>query len=226
MTALAKNTQGNHRIHQENEANSALSNAVDEVDVGRRIRQLRRNSELSIRALAELSELNVNTLSLIENNKASPSVSTLQRIAIALQVPVAAFFETDSPKKNVVFQKAGQRPRAGFSYGVMEDLGAGLTLHGGQPLLIALEPGADSGMTPIVHTGIEFVYCLEGSLTYRIEDSEYLLDPGDSLVFEAHLPHHWGNADAGITRSLLILCPSDQNDRPTARHFVADKVLS
>ncbi len=204
---------------------SALMEGVDEVKVGERIRQLRRGGGLSIRTLAELSELNVNTLSLIENNKASPSVSTLQQIAVALRVPIAAFFETESPKKNLVFQKAGQRPRAEFSYGMLEDLGAGLTLRGGQPLLVVLQPGADSGPTPIVHTGFEFVYCLEGSLSYVIQDKNYLLMPGDSLIFEAHLPHRWGNTGATATRSLLILCPSDENDHPTERHFVTDKVL-
>ncbi len=226
MASLLKTALDHHRIQPENKTTPSQSDRVGEVDVGKRIRQLRRQSELSIRALAELSELNVNTLSLIENNKASPSVSTLQQIALGLHVPIAAFFETESPKRNLVFQKAGQRPRAEFSYGMLEDLGAGLTLHGGQPLLVALEPGADSGSTPIVHTGFEFVFCLEGSLSYVIEEKNYLLVPGDSLIFEAHLPHRWGNTGVTVTRSLLILCPSDENDHPTERHFVADKVLA
>lgn len=225
MAGLLKTALDTRRTWPDNQATSSPSDPVEEVDVAKRIRQLRRKSELSLRALAELSELNVNTLSLIENNKASPSVSTLQQIAIALRVPVAAFFETESPKRNLVFQKAGQRPGASFSYGMLEDLGAGLTLHGGQPLLVALEPGADSGPTPIVHTGIEFVFCLEGSLSYIVEEKNYPLMPGDSLIFEAHLPHRWGNAGATVTRSLLILCPSDENDHPTERHFVADKVV-
>jgi transcriptional regulator with XRE-family HTH domain len=221
MAYRLKTSPEGDRMQQENIVTPSPADVADEVDVGKRIRQLRKNSELSLRALAELSELNVNTLSLIENNKASPSVSTLQQIARALQVPIAAFFETASPKKNLVFQKAGQRPRAEFSYGMLEDLGAGLTLHGGQPLLVALEPGADSGPTPIVHTGFEFVYCLEGSLSYVIEEKNYPLMPGDSLIFEAHLPHRWGNTGATVTRSLLILCPSDENDDPTERHFLA-----
>ena len=226
MAGSLKTTLDGHRLQQENKATSSSPDGVEEVDVGKRIRQLRRKSELSLRALAELSKLNINTLSLIENNKASPSVSTLQQIALGLQVPIAAFFETESPKKNLVFQKAGQRPRAEFSYGTLGDLGAGLTLRGGQPLLVALEPGADSGPTPIVHTGFEFVYCLEGSLSYVIEEKNYLLMPGDSLIFEAHLPHRWGNTGVTVTRSLLVLCPSDANDHPTERHFVADRVLA
>jgi len=193
--------------------------ASDAVDVGRQLRELRQGAGLSIRALAELSGLNVNTLSLIENGKTSPSVSTLQQLAEALEVPITAFFEITSPSKSVVFQKSNHRPRANFSHGTLEDLGAGLTLGNGQPLLVVLEPNADSGPTPIVHTGHEFVFCLEGCLQYSIGDQSYVLESGDSLLFEAHLPHCWENIGVTPSRSLLILCPTDENDRPTERHF-------
>jgi transcriptional regulator with XRE-family HTH domain len=189
------------------------------IDVGSQLRQLRTGRGLSIRALADLSGLNVNTLSLIENGKTSPSVSTLQQLAVALQVPITAFFESEPAQKNVVFQKAGQRPRAAFAHGTLEDLGAGLTLRGGQPLLVNLKPKAGSGKTPIVHTGQELVYCLGGLLAYTIEDQTYLLESGDSLIFEAHLPHRWENAGDTSSRSLLIICPTDDLDHPTDRHF-------
>ena len=174
---------------------------------------------LSIRALAEQSRLNVNTLSLIENGRTSPSVSTLQQLASALKVPITAFFETDIPKTNIAYQKTGQRHRAGFAHGTLEDLGSGLTLKGGQPFLVTLEPKANSGSTPIVHTGLEFVFCLEGHLSYTIEERAYPLDPGDSLLFEAYLPHSWQNTGETASRSLLIMCPTDESDHPTERHF-------
>jgi uncharacterized cupin superfamily protein len=198
-----------------------LAQPAEEIDVGGRLRELRTDRGLSIRGLAELSGLNVNTLSLIENNKTSPSVSTLQQLALALQVPIGAFFETNLSHKSAVFQKSGQRPWVTFTHGMLEDLGAGLTLHGGQPLLVTLQPGSDSGTAPIVHTGYEFVFCLEGKLYYSINHDEYLLEAGDSLIFEAHLPHRWGNAGDLPTRSLLILCPSDENDHPTDQHFAS-----
>ena len=193
-----------------------------QIDVGGCLRRLRKEQGYSLRTLAEISGLNFNTLSLIENGKTSPSVSTLQQLAHALQVPITAFFETLPAQKKIVFQKPGQRPTADFAHGTLEDLGAGLTLHDGQPLLVTLEPGADSGRDPIVHTGLEFVYCLEGRLIYTIDGATYLLEPGDSLIFEAHLPHRWGNAQSAPTRSLLILCPSDENDQPTEVHFPGD----
>ncbi|MBN1428530.1 MAG: cupin domain-containing protein [Anaerolineae bacterium] len=195
------------------------SSEIAEIDVGRRLREFRNDRGLSIRALAEMSGLNFNTLSLIENGKTSPSVSTLQQLAQALRIPVAAFFTIDQPPAKVVYQQSGQRPRASFDHGVFEDMGAGLMLPGAKPLLVTLNPGTDSGIDPIVHTGLEFVYCLEGRMSYIIEDQTYFLQPGDSLFFEAHLPHRWGNAEPIPVYSLLVLCPSDQNDQPTERHF-------
>jgi transcriptional regulator with XRE-family HTH domain len=207
----------------ESEPSRAKSNQQGyDIDVGHCLRQLRARRGLSIRSLAELSGLNANTLSLIENGKTSPSVSTLQLVASALEVPITAFFDTGIPKNNITYQKAGKRLKAAFMSGTLEELGAGLTLRGGQPFLVTLEPKASSGSTPIVHTGHELVYCLEGQLTYTIEEQNYLLEPGDSLIFEAHLPHSWQNTGEKISRWLLIMCPADESDHPTERHFKQD----
>lgn len=187
--------------------------------VGRCLRELRLRRELSLRALADQSGLNVNTLSLIENGKTSPSVSTLQQLAGALQVPITAFFETELKKTGISYQKAGQHPLATFDFGTVEDLGAGLIPQSGQPFLLTVGPKTSSGPIPIVHTGREFVFCLEGQLSYGIEDQVYHLNPGDSLLFEAYLPHCWQNSGETATRLLLVLCPADGSDRPTDRHF-------
>jgi transcriptional regulator with XRE-family HTH domain len=193
--------------------------AMPEVNVGQRLRELRLERGLSIRALAERSGLNVNTFSLIENNKASPSVSTLQQIAQALQVPISAFFEIKHGHNKVAYQKSGQRPHAPFAHGEMWDLGAGMPRQGAEPLIITLNARADSGKNPIVHTGREFVYCLEGSVVYVVGEETYQLDPGDSLMFEAYLPHHWQNLKEAPSRLLLVLCPMDERDQPTERHL-------
>jgi uncharacterized cupin superfamily protein len=194
-------------------------NKENDINVGGRLREVRMGRGLSIRALAESSKLNVNTLSLIENGRTSPSVSTLQLIAQTLQVPISEFFETDHGNKKVVYQRSGRRPYATFTHGLMEDLGAGMTRFGAEPLIVTLKPKADSGKTPIVHTGREFVYCLEGHIAYHVDDQAYRLEPGDSLLFEAYLPHGWRNEDESASRLLLVLCPMDERDQPSERHF-------
>lgn len=200
-------------------AESGRADASAEVDVGLRLRQLRAERSLSLRALAEKSGLNFNTLSLIENGRTSPSVSTLQQLARALDAPITAFFEQVETPRQVVFQKNNQRPQAALTSGLLEDLGEGLTLGGGQPLLVTMKPAAESGPEPAAHSGQEFVFCLEGRLIYQVAGQEYVLEPGDSLLFEAHLPHRWRNPAPHAARSLLILCPADENDAVAESHF-------
>lgn len=190
-----------------------------EFSVGQRLREIRGRRRLSMRSLAEISGLNINTLSLIENQHTSPSVSTLQQLAQSLQVSITEFFETDQGSKKLVHQKHGKRPHAVFEHSTMEDLAAGMPRFGAEPIIVTLEPDADSGNKPIVHTGREFVYCLDGRIAYMVDNETFLLESGDSLIFEAYLPHHWKNVDSTPSRALLVLCPMDERDQPRERHF-------
>ena len=219
-TAAAPTKPHRSTIRRTRASGKLRAGAVPEVNVGHRLRELRNERELSIRALAERSGLNVNTFSLIENGKTSPSVSTLQQIAAALEVPMTAFFETEVPKNSVAHIVARNRPRIAFAHGTLEDLGAGLTNRAVEPFVVTLGPHANSGDNPIVHTGFEFVFCLQGRMTYRVEDHSYVLEPGDSLLFESYLPHRWQNDEAQPAQAILVLYPTDARDHPTERHFV------
>lgn len=211
------------RTQTASENDSQRQSSPHEVNVGRRLRTLRDERDLSARAVAEKSGLAVNTLSLIETGKTSPSVSTLQRIAVALDVPITDFFDIHAPETRISHVRAGQRPRAAFAHGTLEDLNVGMRQRAVEPFVVTLEPHLGSGLQAIVHTGYEFVFCLEGRLAYTIEEHTYLLEPGDSLLFESTLPHRWQNVDAGPSRAILVLCPMDERDRPTERHFVQNE---
>jgi transcriptional regulator with XRE-family HTH domain len=212
---------GLHWQYQEPPDKSAINgtDAVSDIDVGGNLRRLREEQELSIRALAEKSGLAVNTLSLIENGKSSPSVSTLQQLALALNVPIIAFFEGEAPENVISYIKADRRPRAIFDHGRLEDLGAGTVIQAVEPFVVTLEPNGGSGLQEILHTGYEFVFCLEGRVAYTIAGHTYLLETGDSLLFEAHLPHRWQNLNTTDSRVLLVLVPTDERDYPTKQHF-------
>lgn len=190
------------------------------VDVGRKLRDLRSERGLSIRDLARKSGLNVNTLSMIENGKNLPSLETLQRLSITLETPMKAFFEEHIPENKIMHYKASQRKSIPFAHGKLEDLGDGMPRRGVEIFLVTLNPHSNSGENLMVHTGREVVYCLEGQLSYTIDDQTFQLEPGDSLFFDAHLPHRWQNTGSIPTRSLLVLCPFDEQDRPTERHFI------
>ncbi|MBN2258019.1 MAG: cupin domain-containing protein [Anaerolineaceae bacterium] len=191
-----------------------------ETNVGRRLQELRLMQGLSIRSLAEKSGLNFNTLSLIENGKTSPNVSTLQQLATALRVPITAFFDAPSIFKDIVFQKNGQRPLTMLPHGELEDLGGGLALGEATPLLMTSNPKTNSGPDTIVHTGQEFVYCIDGRIIYCVGKQEFNLEKGDSLIFQGHIPHRWENRDDVPSHCLLIICPSDNADRSVGQHLL------
>lgn len=199
---------------------ASANSDVSEINIGKRLQELRLTQGLSLRALAEMSSLNVNTLSLIENEKTSPNVSTLQQIATALNVPITAFFQPTTSKKDVVFRKNGKRVKINFPQGIFEDLGGGIPLGEGAPLLMTLKAEHESDPNPIIHTGQEFVFCLEGCLVFWVGDEKYILEPGDSLIFEAHIPHRWENLGESLSRAILIICPSDISDRSVTQHFL------
>lgn len=188
----------------------------ESVDVGARLRVLREAQRLSIKALAEASGLAVNTLSLIERGKSSPSVSTLQQLAAALRVPITAFFTPEAPRSRVVYHRAGEASATPFPHGTLTDLGVGIARRSLEPLLLTLDPGAGSGHDVIVHSGQEFVYGLEGRITYTVAEDVYAIEPGDSLLFEAALPHSWHNHGETRAVALLVLCPYEAPGSPSA----------
>ena len=218
---LSKNTLTSKQEKVLVKSSPFTSGSTDmEFSVGKRLREIRTFRGLSLRSLAEMSSLNINTLSLIENERTSPSVSTLQQLAQSLKVNITEFFKTDQKSKKAVYQKQGKRPRIAFAHSTMEDLGAGMPRFGAESIIVTLQPNASSGKNPIVHTGHEFVYCLDGHIAYTVDNESYLLESGDSLLFEAYLPHHWKNTDATPSRILLMLCPMDERDQPKDRHFI------
>jgi transcriptional regulator with XRE-family HTH domain len=201
-----------------------MAGTMDQPDlqVGLRLRELRQKKNLSIRALAALGGLAVNTLSMIENGKTSPSVSTLQILARTLDVPIAAFFEQETVEKKVVYVSHPQRPVVTMDTTRLEHLGKDLAGSAVQPFVVTLEPGSGSGQSLIVHTGHEFVYCLSGQILYLIENETYLLTAGDSIVFESHLPHRWQNPGAEPAQVILVLIPAGLRESPADRHFLLE----
>ena len=188
-------------------------------DVGSRIRELRERSDLSLRALAEMCNVSPNTVSLIERGLSSPSVDTLQRLASGLGVSIAAFFETGEPPARLVLTPSANRARSRAPGTTIEHLGSGLADHAFASFLITMEPGTSTNTTPIEHSGAEWVYCLAGLIAYEVEGKEYHLTTGDSLLFDASLPHRWQNPGPEQAQMLLILDAGVRHDLTVEQHL-------
>ncbi len=177
-------------------------------NVGQRIRLLRERRGLSLRALAERCGLSVNAISRIERGEHSPTVASLHLLATALRVPITDFFQ-ESSEQQVVLVRHAERLHTQQGGMSIESLGIGLRDQQLQPFLVTLAPGAGTGRQPITHAGQEFVYCIEGTVHYRIGPEDYLLAVGDSLLFEAAQPHCFENPGSSPAQIVLIFQAED-----------------
>ena len=193
------------------------------VNVGGKLRAMREERGLSIRALARASGISANALSVIERGKSSPSVSTLYKVTDALGVPITTLFRTEPEKKTVVYRKAETRTRVSFQRGLWEDLGGELFSGRVEPFALTLESGASSGPYPIIHSGHEFVLCLRGQLEYQIENELYVLEPGDTLLFTSNLKHRWRNPGGMVTNAIFVLSGFEEGESPREHHLLAGK---
>ncbi len=194
------------------------------IHVGQVLRQLREERRISIRELGRISGLSANALSMIERGLTSPSVSTLYRLTDALGVPITALFRQDEAQQPIVFRPVSERTRVPFPLGVWEGLGGEAFVGRIQPFMLTLENGAQSGNEKIVHTGSEFVMCLRGCLEYEVEDKLFSLEPGDSLLFAAHLAHHWRNPGNTVTNAIIVLSGFEEYEKPGNFHYPPDKI--
>lgn len=186
--------------------------------VGNKLRIIREERGLSQRELAQRASISTNAISLIERDENSPSVSTLQNLAAALNVRMSYFFDDYEPTQ-ILHVKAGNRPAISSKGVKIEGLDGKLNYQEIEPFLVTLNPNSGSGERQVVHTGHEMVYCLSGNVEYLIDGQIYSLEAGDFLLFEAHLPHLWRNVTAEDATILLILQASGQAAQSVERHF-------
>jgi transcriptional regulator with XRE-family HTH domain len=193
----------------------------ESLKIGLRIRTLREQSGLSLRALAEACDLSVNAISMIERGESSPRISSLQLLAQALNVRITEFFESED-QRSVVLVRKEERPLTRSEDFAIENLGTGLRNQQLEPFLVTVPVNGDSGST-VAHPGQEFVYCLNGQLEYSVGGDSFILHPGDSLLFDATLPHSFLNTGDSESRALLVLQASEGTGIGRERHTHAQE---
>jgi transcriptional regulator with XRE-family HTH domain len=166
-----------------------------EMAIGHEVRAYRKQLGITVADLAVATGMSVGMLSKIENGNISASLTTLQALSRALGVPLTAFFRRFEEPRNATFVKAGEGvnierrgTRAGHQYsllGHIDNNSSGVMV---EPYLITLTTESDVFPT-FQHEGMEFLYMLEGEVTYRHGDSNFAMQPGDSLFFDADAPH-------------------------------------
>jgi transcriptional regulator with XRE-family HTH domain len=183
-------------------------------EVGRRILEVRQARGLSLRALAATSGLSINAISRIERGESSPTVSSLQRLASALDVRLVDLFRVEAERATVMVRE-GERRRSRTGGVEIESLGSGLRGQNLGPFLMTLEPGSSAGDEAVRHAGEEFVYCLAGEAEYRVAGECHRLRQGDSLLFLADQPHICRNVSAAKARLLIVMMTAPEQIRAT-----------
>jgi transcriptional regulator with XRE-family HTH domain len=189
------------------------------VGIGPRIRHLRRERGLIQRELAEAAELSLNAVSLIERGQTSPTVATLERIARALDVPLVSIFQVQEPRFSVIRTSPDDRDRVAVRLGRLERLGRGLEGQKMEAVEINLQPGYSGGPRPQIHAGHELVYVVAGTLSCRVGDQDHHLQARQSLLFEARIPHRYGNPGTEPARAVVVSWEPDGPGGSLQTHF-------
>ncbi len=164
-----------------------------EVAIGRQVRTLRKRLNMTVANLAKQAQMSSGMLSKIENGLTSASLATLNALANALHVPVTSLFRGYEEQRDVTIIKAGEGlpierrgSFAGHQYQLLGHIiGKAYTI---EPCLITISNKSEV-YPECQHAGTEFIYRLEGRVTYRHANKTYLLEPGDSLFFDAEALH-------------------------------------
>jgi transcriptional regulator with XRE-family HTH domain len=172
--------------------------------VGALIRLLRTEARRSLGHVAEAAGLSPGLLSQIERGMGNPSLTTLVKLAHALDVPVGRFFLTEQPTHALV--RKGEHPRLQLAEDSLVYELLTPNTHGRLGMIkTVITGGWTNENAPFAHDGEECVYVIDGKLTISIAGTRYLLGEGDSVTFDSALPHWYRNDtdDAAVTISAM-----------------------
>ncbi|MBE0414085.1 cupin domain-containing protein [Yoonia sp.] len=167
------------------------------MDIGKKLKQVRKARGLSQRELAARAGLTNGTISLIEQNKTSPSVASLKSLLDAIPMSIAEFFTTIEESGSAkYFYRADEFTEIaplGDAGGVsLRQLGNAMT-HTLQLLDETYPKGADTGPELLCHAGEEAGIVISGQIEITVENQVRVLGPGEGYLFDSRLPHRFRN---------------------------------
>ncbi|MFN0217484.1 MAG: cupin domain-containing protein [Hyphomicrobium sp.] len=172
------------------------------VDVGARLKASRTALALSQRDLAARAGVTNGMISMIEQNKHSPSVATLNRLTDALGVSFAEFFSLELPNAPQVFYDRGDLAPLTEGRVTFRVVAGERRDKAVQILHEVYEPGGDTGAEMLTHKGEEGGIVLEGRIELTVGAEMRVLGPGDAYYFESTVPHRFRNV--GKARAVII----------------------
>lgn len=163
------------------------------VDVGTRLREVRLMVGLSQRQLAKRAGVTNGTISLIEQNRTSPSVGSLKKVLDGIPMTMAEFFADNlQPRARVFYAREALVEIAGGAISYRQ-VGADLGDRALQVLHERYAPAADTGRAMLSHQGEEAGVVVRGTIELTVGAERRLLGPGEAYYFDSRLPHRFRN---------------------------------
>ncbi len=191
--------------------------------LGTRLRTLRIDRGMTLETLAAHTGFSKGYLSRIENNKKLPPLGTLARVADALQTPLAQLLgmkglaaRDTAPFASLVRRGARKevvRGASAFGYDYVSLADAGTARHM-EPLLFTFPAEIDKHVF-FEHKGEEFIFILSGRVEWQVGHEVLLLEPGDSLYFDARLPHRGRSMGGEATAIVVLYTPQPTPEQAT-----------
>ena len=182
--------------------------AAQEPTVGTRVRALREAMDLSLRDLAQRSGVSAPMLSQVERGETSPTLATAERIASGLDLTLSQLLRLDEGGHVVVIRATERRARSRRGHRT-EELTPPLPGQRADVSFHELEPGTATGRPgdpPLHEPGArETAVVLDGAVALLIDDERHDLRAGDSVTFDADLPHHFSNETDEPARFLAVV---------------------
>ncbi len=175
--------------------------------IGVRLKRLRQRRRLSIRLLGARSGVSGSTISLIENDRVSPSIDTLGAILEALGSTLSGFLASDERVDRFPFYHAADLPEIGSETSISYKLiGLNYPDRHMQILKETYSPGADTGGT-LSHAAEEGGVVISGRVEVTVGERVAVLGPGDGYYFDSHVQHRFRNVGDGLAEIVSAITP-------------------
>ena len=179
------------------------------VEIGKKIKDFRKAKGMTLKQLGEVSGFSISLLSQLERGQTSITINSLKSIASALEIELANFFQVTEKHDNVIFRSYELKGfRLNHSNFIYYSLANDTIDRVMDPIMVEVLPAEQEKIRPLSHSGEEFVYVLEGTLTVFMDDQEYTLYPGDSLHMLSTVPHEWVNLTNKPVKIISVNTPS------------------
>lgn len=181
------------------------------MDVGVRLQSIRKLKGLSQRELAKRAGVTNSTISMIEKNSVSPSISSLKKVLAGIPMSLVEFFSLDVEQDSQaqVVYKAAELTDIYSGAITMKLVGKAHPSRAIAFLDETYPSGTDTGDEMYAHEGEEAGMLVEGKLELTVGDEVFILEPGDSYYFESSKPHRFRNPFEQPARLISATTPAN-----------------